>query len=615
MQLGVRAKFFIVTVLIVVAVDFAAGVYLQVKLKADHEARIEDELSRHARASREFLGPLDEPWAPELIDPWADRLGAAMDTRVTIIDAEGLVLGDSNLEVRELAGLENHADRPEVRSAQPDRCGLSTRYSETLNTEMLYCAVVLEGERGYVRVATPLRDLDETFQRLRLVLVFAGLLAVALAIGAGSVASRLMYGRLRALMEAAQAVAEGDQSREIPVTSSDEFGGLAGSLSRVSKELERTVKELTSERDLFEAVLQSMEEAVLAVDADRCVVAVNRSARDLLSINGKVQGRLLLEVVRIPQLSDAVDTALRGESRSIDVNLETRSGLHHLLVRATPRGEGSGAVLVIHDVTEVRRLETVRRDFVANVSHELRTPVSIIQANTETLLAGALDEPAQARRFLDAVRRNAERLGQLISDLLDISRIEAGKYAIEMRPLSVASVARSVNKAVAEACRRRGVVLEVDIEPELQIRADAGALEQVLINLVENAVKYGPEGGLVELAAREDGAAVRIEVRDEGPGIAPDHRKRVFERFYRVDPGRSRHMGGTGLGLAIVKNLTDVMGGDVGVTPREPTGSIFWLSLGRATEDDNSTHQASGGNGQSSGGSEEINIVQKAAQG
>jgi two-component system phosphate regulon sensor histidine kinase PhoR len=227
----------------------------------------------------------------------------------------------------------------------------------------------------------------------------------------------------------------------------------------------------------------------------------------------------------------------------------------------------------------------VRRDFVANVSHELRTPVSIIQANTETLLAGALDEPAQARRFLDAMRRNAERLGQLISDLLDISRIEAGKYKIDKRAMSLASVCRAVNKAVSSACRQRGVLLEIDIDEQQLVWADPGALEQVLINLVENAVKYGPEGGRVEIAAIDQGSMVRIEVRDEGPGIAPAHRRRVFERFYRVDPGRSRGMGGTGLGLAIVKNLTEAMGGEVGVDPREPTGSIFWLRLGRASRE------------------------------
>jgi two-component system phosphate regulon sensor histidine kinase PhoR len=400
-----------------------------------------------------------------------------------------------------------------------------------------------------------------------------------------------MYGKVRELMEAARAMAEGDKELRLPVVGTDEFGGIAGSFNRVSEELERTVRELARERDLFETVIQSMDEAVLAVDKQRRIIAINRSATELLgtfmTVRGaESRGQLLLEAVRIPALSELLDHALRGESRTVDIQLESDSSVRQLMVRATPQGESGGAVLVMHDATEIRRLETVRSDFVANVSHELRTPVSIIQANTETLLLGAIDEPAQARRFLDAIRRNAERLGQLISDLLDISRIEAGKYAIEMRPLSMASVARSVSKSVSESCRRRGVVLEISVDPELRVRADAGALEQVLVNLVENAVKYGPEGGTVELVAVEQGAAVRIEVRDEGPGIELAHRRRVFERFYRVDPGRSRNMGGTGLGLAIVKNLTEAMGGDVGVDLREPQGSCFWVRLGKATGDD-----------------------------
>jgi len=589
-NLGIRAKFLIVTVLIVVAVDLAAGIYLQWKLRVAQEERIEDELSRQARATRDLLeiglgqGALE--WSAASLDPVADRLGTSFQARITIIRGDGVVLGDSELSVAEIAGVDNHRTRPEVLAAEVDHCGLSRRFSTTVEIDMLNCAMTFEvgPQAGFIRVSTPLSELDSSLAQLRVILAFGGLLSIGLALGAGLVASRALYGRVRALMEAARTMAEGGKERRLPIASSDEFGGLAGSLNRVSEQLERTVKELAAERDLFEAVIQSMDEAVVAIDGDRRIIAVNRSARELFNIATDARGRLLLEIVRIPQLSDALDHALRGESRSIDIKLETGGTLRHLMVRGTPQGESGGAVLVMHDVTEVRRLETVRRDFVANVSHELRTPVSIIQANTETLLSGALDEPEQARRFLDAVRRNAERLGQLISDLLDISRIEAGKYQIDMRPLSMGSVARSVSKSVAESCRRRGVVFEVEVPRDLKVRGDPGALEQVLVNLVENAVKYGPEGGQVELVAVEQGAMVRIEVRDEGPGIAPDHRRRVFERFYRVDPGRSRHMGGTGLGLAIVKNLTEAMGGDVGVDPREPNGSVFWVRLSRVGE-------------------------------
>lgn len=231
---------------------------------------------------------------------------------------------------------------------------------------------------------------------------------------------------------------------------------------------------------------------------------------------------------------------------------------------------------------ERERIVAIRRDFVVNLSHELRTPVSVIQANTETLLSGAVDDPAQARRFLDAVRRNAERLGQLIAVLLDISQIEAGQYPIELRTVEMRALAHAVSKSVGEDCRQRGVVLDIDVEDGLELCGDAGALEQILVHLVDNAVAYGPAGGRVELVARAQGSAVHIEVRDEGPGIAPDARLRVFERFYRVDPGRSRQMGGAGLGLAIVKNLTEAMGGHVGVEARDPSGSVFWVRLARA---------------------------------
>ena len=590
-NLGVRAKFLFVTVLIVIAVNLAAGAYLQWKLRATQDHWVEDELSRHAHTARylfvhEFEDGLEE-LSPASIDPIADELGASMSARITLIGVDGQVLGDSDLTLEELALVENHGERPEVLAASFERCGLARRHSQTIGTDMLYCALAFDAPSSsslaYVRVATPLEVVDDSFAPVRLSLVFGGLLSLGLAIGVGLVASRGMYGKIRELVDATRRMAEGDNEQPLPVMGSDEFGGIAGSLNRVSKELARTVKQLARERDLFEAVINSMADAVIAISKKRRIIAVNPSAHELLSISTEAHGRLLLEVVRIPQLAEALDQALRGESRSIDVELESNGQWRQLMVRATPQGQSGGAVLVMHDVTEIRRLETVRRDFVANVSHELRTPVSVIQANTETLLAGALDHPEMAQRFLDAVRRNAERLGQLISDLLDISRIEAGKYELEMRALSLESVAHSVARSVSESCSQRDVSLEISIPSGLGIHGDPGALEQVLVNLVENAVKYGPVGGRVELSAFEQGAAVRVEVRDEGPGIAPDHRNRVFERFYRVDPGRSRHMGGTGLGLAIVKNLSEAMGGQVGFDPIEPTGSCFWLLLGRAS--------------------------------
>ena len=242
-------------------------------------------------------------------------------------------------------------------------------------------------------------------------------------------------------------------------------------------------------------------------------------------------------------------------------------------------------VIVMHDVTELRRLETVRKDFIANVSHELRTPVAVIQANAETLVAGALRDPERARSFLDAISRHAERLGRLVSDLLDISRIEAGKYPLVIEPVDLRVLVDGTIAALGLQAGEKGIALVSRLPGELWVAGDDKALEQVLFNLVSNAIKYTPSGGHVEVDAvvieREGDEAMRlrVEVRDDGPGIDPRHHRRVFERFYRVDPGRARDMGGTGLGLAIVKHLVEAMGGQVGVDARRPHGSIFWFTV------------------------------------
>jgi two-component system phosphate regulon sensor histidine kinase PhoR len=250
-----------------------------------------------------------------------------------------------------------------------------------------------------------------------------------------------------------------------------------------------------------------------------------------------------------------------------------------VLARATSlRGRG-GVVVVMHDVTELRRLETVRRDFVANVSHELRTPVSVIRANAETLLDGGLEDAGRARGFVESLLRHAERLSGLVSDLLDIARIEAGRVNLDPKPLQLADVILRAAQTVEPNAQRKSIAVRSEVLPDLTIVADVRALEHVVLNLLDNAVKYTPAGGHVVVRARTEGRTVRVEVRDDGPGIEPRHRARIFERFYRVDPGRSRDMGGTGLGLSIVKNLTESMGGRVGVEPASPRGSIFWFTL------------------------------------
>ncbi|MBX7077656.1 MAG: PAS domain-containing protein [Nannocystaceae bacterium] len=410
-------------------------------------------------------------------------------------------------------------------------------------------------------------------------------LAVGLIVSVATTALGLAWAQ-RELSRTLRSLVASVQSREPrPTLPEDtEIAGLAGSVHRMADELDTALRSLAAERDRFEAVLETMAPAVLALDRERCIATANRSARRLFALRDSWQGRPLLEQVRAPALHELLDRVAAGEPETAEFELP--SPLRSVQARASRLADG-GLVVVADDVTDIRRLERVRRDFVANVSHELRTPIAVIRANAETLLDGALEHPEAARRFVEALYRHADRLTRLIGDLLDISRIEAGKRVLSLEPLELSDLTTDVILTLEQDAKAKSISLHSEVDPGLYVMGDLKALEQVLVNLVDNAVKYTPAGGHVELSAARDGEQVRIEVRDDGPGIEPQHAKRIFERFYRVDSGRSREAGGTGLGLSIVKHLVEAMGGSVGVDPRSPRGSIFWVTvpLGDVPED------------------------------
>lgn len=423
-----------------------------------------------------------------------------------------------------------------------------------------------------VRASASLAPVQGALVRLRIAAVVAGLagllIAGVLLTAVGSQVERV----LKPVVSSAAAANKAADSND------GESDGDDGpqSLRTVAVDLERTMEALSTERNRFEAVLQTLELAVLVLDTDEKLITVNRAAYRLLSLPERAVGRSLLEAVRVPRLKALAAAAAEGGTHHDEFELP--SGLR-VDVRAT-RHDDEGVVIVAQDITEVRHLERVRRDFVANVSHELRTPISVIRANAETLLDGALDEPKIARKFVEATHRHSDRLGRIVTDLLDISRIEAGRYSLSPTNLNVGDVVDQVLDLVESNAKEKGIELSVTIEPELDMYADRKAMEHILINLVSNAFKYTPENGTVEVTAHAPTPnRVRIEVLDDGPGIDPAHRERIFERFFRVDSGRSRDMGGTGLGLSIVKNLVEAQRGEVGVDPRSPTGSIFWFTL------------------------------------
>ena len=548
MTLGIRGRLFVLAVVVIAIVDLVVGVYVERQLRGTFEDDLRVELARHARSARALVGAVQRTPSVEAVDPIADESGAATGARIAYVLDDGTLLGDSELSPTQIVA-RGREDRPEVAAALAE--GLDT----TTRDDVMHSAVPLDfGDRRLVAIASlPMDKLDASVARLRAGVVVAGLLAV----GVASLVLALVGGRIARVLQPAPEAPSIERAEELPLPADD---------------LE---KALAIQRDRFDAVLQTMDQAVLALDKKRRVITVNRAARALLSLPPDVEGKKLLEAVRVPGLKQLVEDATEERAKHAEIAIP---GGKKIEARATRQNDG-GVVLVIVDLTEIRRLERVRRDFVANVSHELRTPISVIKANAETLLDGGLEDPDAGRMFVDAVLRHADRLGRLVADLLDISRIEAGRYPLAMEPLELAEVVEHVFESVDVDANKKDIALAVDVADELRIVADPKALEQVLINLVSNAVKYTPGGGHVEVRAVPIGSRVRVEVRDDGPGIDPAHRARIFERFYRADPGRSREMGGTGLGLSIVKNLVEAMRGEVGVDPRSPRGSVFWFTL------------------------------------
>ena len=568
--LGLRAILFLVALALTLAVLIPGGLYLQHELRASTRERIERDLERDLAASRVLYESV-RPIEPVAIDELADRLGRALGCRVTFIATDGRVLGDSEVATGALAGVANHGQRPEVVEALADRSPhMVARRSRTVEAELLYLAVRLHAPHldGVVRVARPLFEVQEAVSRLRWLLVIAGFISLGVGVALSAAAAHYMSRTLRDLVDSAHALAGG-----IP-----QPGPLAGSLKRLAQEIERTVAALASERARTAAVLEGMSEGVVALDRDSRVTLMNRAAHGLLGSGEDAVGRSLLELVRVPALDELVRS---GQPRTAEFELPATR--RRVLARLAPQ-PGAGAILVLHDVTTLHRLETIRRDFVANASHELRTPVSVISANAETLCAGALDDRETAPKLVEAIHRNAVRLTSLINDLLDLSRLEAGSSRLELEPVALAPAAARAVEAVERTAERRAASISVSVPESLTGHADQGALQQVLVNLLTNAITHTPEGTTVVIAAAPaSGGRVRIEVRDNGPGIPPGHRQRIFERFYRIDPGRSRDVGGTGLGLSIVKHLVESMGGSVGVSANRPRGSVFWVELAGPT--------------------------------
>ena len=586
----IYATYLVVVVLCTAAVGFYAVRSVR-DFYLDHTER---ELQARAALVREQVIPAITADTPQQLESLVQRLGRASGTRITVIVADrtgaarGKVLADSDSNPTEM---ENHATRPEFLTALLGRPGRAIRYSETLRQDMMYVAVPVTEEgrlTTIIRTAVPLTRVNDALTSLYGSIAVSAIVAAVLAAIIGLYVSRRISGQMSEIKVGAERLAAGDFTHKLFVPRVEEFASVAESINRMAEELDDKLRRLTHERNEREAVLASMVEGVLAVDTDERVIAVNAAAARLLDTDPTAaEGKSIQEIVRNPDLQHVVAQTLGGH-RPVEADIVMRVGAEErnlqangTLLHGDGEGDDVGAVVVLNDVTRLKRLEAVRRDFVANVSHELKTPVTSIKGFAETLEDGALDDPAAAHRFVRIIAGQADRLNSIIEDLLALSTLEqSGDSPLlqleEADLCDVVAVALEVCGPKAEA---KSIELREDCPGRLLARVSPPLLEQAVVNLIDNAVKYSTEGSMVVVTLEERGDEVVVSVIDTGQGIAGEHLPRLFERFYRVDKARSRDLGGTGLGLAIVKHVAQIHGGRVSVDSVLGRGSTFRIHL------------------------------------
>ncbi len=525
--------------------------------------------------------PKDEPG----IDRLCKDLGKLTSTRLTVILPSGKVMGDSE---EDPSRMDNHGDRPEFQEALQGRVGISSRFSFTLSHDRMYVAVPLKDQDrivGVVRASLPMTSIAQALQALYLKTTLGGLVIVLLLAVLSLIISQRISRPLEDLKRGALRFAGGDLSRRLPVPPSDELGSLAEAFNHMAEQLEDRISALIRQGQMQEAILSSMVEGVIAVDADQRLITLNRAGAQLLGVDLVAAPNLgIQELVRDSQLQSFITRTLSSRE-PIEGEVVMRNGeqiiqAHGTFLRDT-QGMDIGFLIVLHDVTHLRRLEMARRDFVANVSHELKTPITSIKGFVETLLAGAINEPENAQSFLQIMARQTDRINEIIDDLLSLSRIE--QDAEQGRVFLTTGKIRGVLEGAIHICEAKAAAKNITVNltcpDELRARISAPLLEQALVNLIDNAIKYSAPESAVQVEAQRDGAEVMVRVRDQGCGIEKNQLSRIFERFYRVDAGRSRKIGGTGLGLAIVKHIAQALGGRVTVESTPGQGSIFSLHL------------------------------------
>lgn len=553
----------IIFILVLLINDWTLSHFLQ---KRDL-LQLQNSLVRQSILVRELAAPL--LGNSKRLQEQIEKIAVGTDIRVTIIDPQGAVLADSSESLEKLSTMENHAQRPEVAAALKKEPGMSIRYSMTLGTRMLYVAIpILENARvlGVVRTAMPVARVDEILASIRRPVALIASLGILIVLMAGFLFSNHLTKRIRRITSVAERYARGDWSEKILIEGKDELKMLANTMNQMAATLRSRIEDLESEKGKISVILNHMTEGVIAIDRHKRIVIMNPIAEKIFGHDAlTAQGEGLIEITRHPQIERIVDRALEGRqsgSGEIQISEETKKTLRLSVVILGEHARDIRGILVFHDMTELRRLENVRKEFVTNVSHELRTPLTAIKGFIETLLGGASKDPFASERFLKIIAEETDRLGRLVEDILTLGAIEQKITVMKRDRINLVPKLAVILEQFEVPIKMNQLTVENRIsEKSLIVPGDGDKIHQVFVNLIDNAVKFNKPKGKIVLFADQKPEGVTITIEDTGIGISEEAQRRVFERFFRADKVRSKELGGTGLGLAIVKHIMEAHGG------------------------------------------------------
>ena len=564
----------------------AVTLYATTSLKHFYLDQVADDLQARAHLLEKQILQLIGPMDADVIDALCKEIGNPSATRITVILPSGTVIGDSNDDP---AGMDNHAMRPEVIEARKGLVGTSTRYSTTLEQKMMYVAIPLtDGENiiAVIRTSLPITAIDKKLKSIQVKIAFGGLLIALLAAVLSLYVSRRISRPIEKMKEGAEHFARGDLSYRLPETDLEEIGSLADAMNRMAVQLDDRIEMIVKQRNEMEAILSSMEEGVIAFDVDERIISINQAAARIFKREtSDILNRTVQEAVRNPEVQRFVRDAL-----STTENLKSDITLYHegeriIYTHSTSlfdsTGHSSGILVVLNDVTQLRQLENIRRDFAANVSHEIKTPLTAIKGFVETLRHSCNEKPEDTERFIGIIDKHVNRLAAILDDLISLSKIEQDdeKKAIKLQKNPINNIFQTAIGNCREKADLKEITIDHVCEENISAMIDPPLLEQAIVNLLDNAIKYSNDGSSVHVSAVQKDDSIIISVQDHGIGITKEHLPRLFERFYRADKARSRKLGGTGLGLAIVKHITQAHGGCATVESTPGKGSTFSLHL------------------------------------